>query len=182
MPNQAEILTIFSLVFLGLVVMTLMQLIAAAVTNKAFKFRMSGASIIASMALAWPTSMMLLVFLAYIGIMPTVPDNKWIVACFMLISMGSYVGWLWCFQPDSIEQLSLRKLKKLELDKNKILLDYTLDKWKEMKKEKNGDIDAVEVEIVKIREERVFILNKYRRFKPVTEWFKKAPAVNSDPT
>lgn len=183
MPNQAEILTIISLMFTGFVVMTLIQLIAALVAHKAFKFRMSGASVIASMALTGPTSMMFLVFLTYIGLMPTVPDSKWMVAAFMLVSIGSYVGWLWLFQPDSIEQLSMKKLKRLELEKNKILLDYTIKKWKKMEKEKDDEgIGAVEAEILKIRAERTMIQNKFRRFKPITEWFKKAPAVKNDPT
>lgn len=170
------------MVFLGLIVMTLMQLIAALVMNKAYKVRMSGASIIASMALSWPTTMMFMVCLTYAGILLTVPENKWVVASFMLIPMATFMGWLWAFQPETIEQLSLKKLKKLELEKNKLLLDFAVNKWKEMKKSKTGNIAEIETEIALIREERMVIQNKFRRFKPVSEWFKKDGSAKSDLT
>lgn len=172
MPNQAEFFTMISLVFTGLVVMTLIQLSAAVVASKAFKFRVSGASIIASMTLAWPTSMMFLAFFSFIGLMPTVPENKWMVAFFMLVSVTVYIGWLWVFQPDTIEQLSLKKLKRLELKKNRIEYLYTMDKWKKMRKNNESGIDDVEAELVQNRLNKKEILNKYRRFKPITQWFR----------
>lgn len=94
----------------GLITLNLIFLLSTFIVVKATKMRFSGASIIASLVFTWPT------VLGLVTIFPPATESGWVAAFFMLLSLFSYLFWLWFFQPPSLQDMIRANLKEKELE------------------------------------------------------------------
>lgn len=108
----------------GLITLNLIFILSTYVVVKVAKISVSGASMIASLVFTWPSILWLVMMF------PKTVESGWVSAFFMLTALGSYLFWLWFFQPNTLQDLiriNLRnkELESLDLKKEKLLSELS---------------------------------------------------------
>lgn len=152
----------------GFTAFNLILLLAAFISHKVLGLRVSGASVVASIASTWPTSACLFV------LFPANTQSKWIVALFMLLVAIIFVVWLRIYQPHDIKKLAFLDLKKIQFTKLDLAKKYKRDKIKEAKNSKNvKEVTRLEKELAEIYKEEKLLKQQYSSLRFFKNIFKK---------
>lgn len=174
-PNELQMM--FTLAMAGVMIMNLIYLSLIIPVRLIFRFRMSFASVIASLCMVWATK--IFIFAPFLlAISQEALENRWITGFFMMIMLAIYCGFLFAFQPDSMHQTMIKNLKETELRKNTYLLDYNKKAWLQATKEKNtARANELDIEIAKIRDDRKAIKREFSKFKWIYRLFQRKAAL-----
>lgn len=142
-----------TMVLAGVVSSNLFFIFIAIIASKIINLRLSAASVIASLLMAWIS------FIFIIGYATTnigvLTHSKWLVAFVFMIFTSVFVFWLFVFQPKSLrammlDEIQIKEIK--ELKKEKLQLSKKL-------KDKHSPDNTLEIR-QKIKELRKSILQK----------------------
>lgn len=101
----------------GAITMNLIFLLFTLVAGKLLNLKISAASLIAAISLTWPT------MLAFTALMPPEVNSKWVGGAFMVLGLVIYVCWLRIFEPDNLQDLIRKDLRKKELKRVRLIRD-----------------------------------------------------------
>lgn len=125
-------------VLAGYMLMFMIYGLATVIAVRGGFLKCSAASWIASFFVTLPCSLLLLVLfpqdLTKLGNL-----GSWVVALYMLGTVSIFVGWLKAFEPDSLEILTLKQIRNLELKKIEIQHSELERLIKEAKKNKKPE-------------------------------------------
>lgn len=169
----AEVQTLLTLAIAGVMVMSMIYVSITIPVKWIFRIRISWASAIASLSMVW-VSKILVIAPILLVIPQDALENRWISGLFMMLMVLLYCLFLFAFQPDNMQTITLKNLKETSLRKNAYLLDFNKKQWIKANKDKNADLVAkFDVEIAKLQDERKRLKYEFSKFKWLYNLFKQ---------